>query len=227
MPPVEQKPAEQPEAPQQPQASAPQPQSQQPQKSSNTALIIVIVVVVLGAVVLGGGFFAMRAIKERVSQKVGQKIGESMVEKAIEQGTGQKADVNADEKSVSIKTDSGTFSASGEGTVKLPADFPTDVYVPSDAKISFATSTPANAASGTKAGFMIGFGTSQSVSDVVAKYKSEMAKNGWVMETESNYGGMIVNFTKGSRSTLITVATNEGQDTSLGATGVSVAVSEN
>ena len=62
-----------------------------------------------------------------------------MLEKAIEKGTGQKADVSTDNNSVSIKTDSGTFAASESGNIKLPSDFPSDVFTYPDAKITFST----------------------------------------------------------------------------------------
>lgn len=223
---MEQNPTGQPE--QQPASPTPAPQPsapQSPKKSSNALVIIIVVVVVLGIAALVGGFFVMRSLKAKVSQKIGQKIGESIMEKAIEQGTGQKADVSADGKSVSVKTDSGTFSASGTGDIKLPSDFPSDVFVLSDAKITFATSTPANAADGTKTSFMVGYTTNQSVNDVTNKYRDEMTKNGWTKESEANYGAMMINFKKGTKDVLVTISDSQGEPT--GATGVSVAVSEN
>jgi hypothetical protein len=194
-------------------------------KSSNKILLIIVaVVVVLGIVALVGGYFVMRSVKSKISEKVGQKIGENMLEKAIERGTGQKADVNADDGSVSIKTDSGTFAASESGNIKLPADFPSDVFTYPDAKISFSTMTPANAADGTKAAFMVAYTVNQSVADVIAKYKDEMAKNSWTVESEANYGAMMINFKKASREILLTVSTDENKP---GAAGVSLTGSEN
>ncbi|MDI6778451.1 MAG: hypothetical protein QMD77_04670 [Patescibacteria group bacterium] len=214
-----QKPAEQAPVGQQPAGQ------QQPKKSSNTALIIIVVVVVLGIVVLAGGYFVMRSIKARVSQKIGQKIGENMLEKAIEQGTGGKADVSADGNSVNVKTESGTFSASETGNIKLPSDFPSDVFVYGGAKITLATSTPANPADGTKASYMVGYEVNQSLNDVANKYRDEMTKNGWTKETEANYGAMMINFKKGTRETLVTISDSHGGQS--GVTGVSVSVSEN
>jgi hypothetical protein len=197
----------------------------QPQKNSNkVVLIIVAVIAVLAVVALVGGYFAMRMVKERVSRTIGQKIGENMMEKAIEQSTGQKADVSADGNTVSVKTDSGTMAASGEGTIKLPSDFPSDVFVYPDAKITFTTSTPANAADGTAASYMVAYTINQSVPDVVAKYKDEMAKNGWTKETEANYGAMMINFKKENKEVLLTIADSQGDKT--GATGVSITGSE-
>jgi hypothetical protein len=198
---------------------------QSPQKSGNKiVLIIVAVVVVLGIVALVGGYFVMKSLKAKVSQTIGQKIGENMVEKAIEKSTGQKADVSADGKTVSVKTGDGTMAASGEGTIKLPADFPSDVFVYPDAKITFSTSTPANAADGTKASFMLAYTVNPSVADVVAKYNEEMSKNGWTKETEANYGAMMINFKKGNKEILLTVSDSQGDKT--GATGVSITGSE-
>lgn len=209
------------------QGGQPQPAQQPaPQKSSNkTVLIILAVVVVFGIVALVGGYFVLKGLKNKVSQKIGQKIGENMMEKAIEQSTGQKADVSADGKTVNVKTGEGAMAASEEGTIKLPSDFPSDVFVYPDAKITFSTSTPANAADGTKASYMIAYTVNQSVADVVAKYKAEMAKNGWTVGTEANYGAMMVNFKKENKDILLTVSDSQGDKT--GTTGVSVTGSEN
>ena len=198
---------------------------QQKKSGNKIVLIIVAVVVVLGIVVLAGGYLVMKSIRTKISQKIGQSIGENMAEKAIQQATGQKADVNTDNNSVSIKTDSGTFAASESGTIKLPSDFPSDIFTYPDAKITFATSTPANAADGTKASFMIGYTVNQSISDVVAKYKAEMAKNGWTAGTEANYGAMMIDFKKGNKDVSVTVGDSQGDKT--GSTGVSITGSEN
>ena len=167
---MEQKPTEQGgQAPQQqpivqpPQSPMQPPTGPQPQKSNNkVVLIILAVVVVLGIVALAGGYFVMRNIKSKISEKIGQNIGANIAEKAIEQATGQKADVSADGKTVSIKTGDGTMSTSEEGAIKLPSDFPSDVFTYPDAKITFAISTPANAASGTTASYIVSYSVNQS-----------------------------------------------------------------
>jgi|GEM_PF-1166951 len=216
--------ADKPQSVQQPNAQ--QPAGQQPQKSSsNTVLIIIIVVVVLGLAMLVGGYFVMKSIKAKVSQKVGQTIGENLLEKAIEQGTGQKADVSADGKTVSIKTGDGTFASSEEGAIKLPTDFPSDVFTYPDAKITLAISTPANAASGTTASYMVAYTVNQSVADATAKYKTEMAKNGWTVDTEANYGAVMIDFKKGNKNVTVTIGDSEGEKT--GTTGVSITGTEN
>lgn len=217
----EQQPVQPPQQPVQPSSGQP------PQKKSNTntVLIIVAIVVVLGIVALVGGYFVMRSIKAKVSQKIGQTIGENMLEKAIEKGTGQKADVSADGGTVSIKTGEGTMASSEEGNIKLPSDFPSDVFTYPDAKITFAISTPANAANGTTASYMVAYSVDQSVADVVAKYKAEMAKNGWTVETEANYGSMMIDFKKGNKDVAVTIGDSQGDKT--GATGVSITGSEN
>lgn len=208
------------------QAPVKPPTAEQPKKNSNnTVVIIVAVVVVFGIVALAGGYFVMRSLKAKVSQSIGQKIGESMVEKAIEKSTGQKADVNADGDSVSIKTDAGTFAASETGNIPLPSDFPSDIFVMSGAKITFATSTPGDAASGTKASYMVSYATSQSAGDVASRYKEEMVKNGWRKESEANYGTLMLDFKKDKRDALVMIM--ENQDGKNGATTVSITGSEN
>ena len=71
---------------------------------------------------------------------------------------------------------------------------------------------------------MVAYTVNQSVADVVAKYKEEMAKNGWTVGSEVNYGAMMINFKKGSREILLTVSTDENKP---GAAGVSLTGSEN
>jgi len=183
------------------------------------------VVVVLGLAALVGGYFVVRSLKAKVSQKVGQAIGENMLEKAIEKGTGQKADVSADGGTVSIKTGEGTMASSEEGKIKLPSDFPSDVFIYPDGKISFAISTPANAASGTTASYMVAYTVNQTVADAAAKYKAEMVKNGWTMASEANYGAIILDFKKGNKD--VSVSIGDSEDDKTGATGVSVTGSEN
>jgi hypothetical protein len=211
------------QSPQQPMQSSPE---QQPKKSNtNTILIIVAVVVVLGLVVLVGGYFVVKSFKAKVSQKIGQTIGENMMEKAIEQTTGQKADVSADGKTVSVKTGDGTMATSEEGAIKLPSDFPSDVFTYPDAKITLAISTPANAANGTTASYMVAYTVNQSVADVAAKYKAEMVKNGWTVDTEANYGAMMIDFKKGNMDVAVSIGDSEGDKT--GATGVSITGTKN
>jgi hypothetical protein len=197
------------------------PAEQAEQKTkSNTKVVLIIVAVVL-VVLIVGGYMAMRFIRTKVSQTIGQKIGENMLEKAIEQGTGNKVDVNADGENVKIKTkEGGEVAVSGEGTIKLPSDFPSDVFVYSDAKITYASSSPANSAEGTSASYMVAYSVNQSVDEVASKYKDEMVKNGWTKESEANYGALMISFKKDGRDALVTISTN--QESNNGTTGVSV-----
>jgi hypothetical protein len=219
---MEQKPTEQGE--QKESIQPPAAETQQKKSSNKTLMIVLIVIAVLGVSTLVGGYFVVKIAKTKISEKVGQKIGENMIERAIEQGVGENADVNAEDGSVSIKTDSGTFVASGSGNIKLPSDFPADVFTYPDAKINLSTSNPADPTEGTKASFMVAYTVNKSVAEVISKYKDEMAKNGWALKSEANYGGMMVNFKKGTREIFLTVSDNqEGEN---GATMVSLTSSE-
>jgi hypothetical protein len=215
---MEQKPTEQGE--QKESIQPPAAETQQKKSSNKTLLIVLVVIAVLGAITLVGGYFVVKIAKTKISEKVGQKIGENIIERAIEQGVGENADVNAEDGSVSIKTDSGTFAASESGNIKLPSDFPTDVFTYPDAKIKLSTTNPADSTEGTEAFFMVAYSVNRSVADVISKYKEEMAKNGWTLKSEANYGGMMINFKKGTREIFLTIS--EDQEGKNGTTTVSL-----
>ena len=68
-----------------------------------------------------------------------QRASETIAEKAIEQASGDKVDIKQDGDTVSIKTEQGEMKvapAQDGGSVALPADFPTDVFLPEPRTIS-------------------------------------------------------------------------------------------
>jgi len=197
--------------------------SEQPQKSNGNKVVLIVVAVIVGLLIVTmvGGYFALRTVKSKISEK----IGENMVEKAIEKGTGKKVDVDSDQGSINIKTDDGTFTASSEGNIELPKDFPRDIYIPDGAKISYSVLSQANPADGSKAGLMVMYSTNESVSNVAEKYKSKMADDGWKVLSEASYGGMSINFKKETRSVSISIYENQGDD-KLGKTSVTMMGSE-
>lgn len=169
------------------------------------------ITVTLGAVVILSGCWPFPS---------SEKIGQTIMEKAIESQIGGKVDVDADNGTMNVNTKDGSFSA-GEN-VKIPDNFPKDIFVFSDAKISFAMSGGASEKS-----YSISYFTAATQEEAMNKYKEEMAKNGWQKENEADMGiqGKILNFKKGQLDAMVTMGTSEDEE-SKGKTQVGVITSE-
>jgi len=77
-----------------------------------------------------------------------------------------------------VKTDTGA---------KLPDDFPKDLTIPSNAKITMAT--PIN--NGPSVGFQVAFDTSDSTDNVVAALKKGLTDSGWTINQSGPMSGML------------------------------------
>lgn len=145
------------------------------------------------------------------SDRISEKAGEKLMEKMIETQTGGKVDVNTGKQTMDITTKDGTVSVSQEGEGKLPNDFPKDIFIFSDAKITVSTSGSAESKS-----FSISYSTATGQNDAIEKYKSEMTGNGWSKESEMNFGaeqGAFLNFKKGDLSVAVTIGTDQEKNT--------------
>lgn len=170
---------------------------------------IFILVALLGATAMLSGCWPFPS-----SEDVGKKI----VEKAIESQTGGKVDIDTDKETMNIKTEGGSFSAGEE--VKIPDGFPEDVFMLSDAKLVFSMSGISG-----EEGFSLSYITATSTGETFAKYKEEMASDGWKKESEMDMGeqGKILNFIKGEQSVMVTIGTNEDEE-NKGKTQVGITV---
>lgn len=113
------------------------------------------------------------------TEKASEKAGEKILEKSLESQTGQKVDVDSKNGASTIKTEDGTMSFSEDGNLKLPDNFPEDIFIYPDAKIG----SSATGDSGKKE-YSIFYKTSASFGEVFSRYKDEMVKNGWKKEGE-------------------------------------------
>ena len=149
-----------------------------------------------------------------------EKIGQTIMERAIESQTGGKVNIDADKGAMSVNTKDGSFSA-GEN-VKIPDNFPKNIFVFSDAKVIFAMS-----GSSAEKSYSISYFTDTTPADAMSKYKEEMAKNGWQKESETDMGshGKMLNFKKGQVSVMITVGTSEDNE-NKGKTQIGIITSE-
>ncbi|MFZ2975515.1 MAG: hypothetical protein WA055_02720 [Candidatus Moraniibacteriota bacterium] len=148
-----------------------------------------------------------------------KKAGEKIIEKAIESQTGGKVDINSGKNTMDITTNEGNVSVSNDGDGKLPANFPNDIFIFSDAKITVSTSNAAQPGS-----FSVSYSTASATQDTAfEKYKTEMTGSGWVKETEMNFGveqGAMLTFKKDNRKVSIMIGKDEKGSTFITAIGV-------
>ncbi|MFA5359519.1 MAG: hypothetical protein WC349_00960 [Patescibacteria group bacterium] len=112
-------------------------------------------------------------------KSVSQMAGEKAAEKMIENQMGGKADIDVDGGNVKINTKEGSIEAGDD--VKLPTDFPNDVYV-IDGKIVAAMSDQANK------GFTVSIEINKSLDEAFAIYQDEFKKQDWKITGTMNFG---------------------------------------
>lgn len=129
-----------------------------------------------------------------------EQLGQKALEKTIEAGTGGKVNIDADKQEMTIKGENGeSMVLSGGENTTLPDNFPKDVFVFEDAKFLLVLNK-------SESDFSVVYTTEKSVSEAKEKYKTELSKNGWNKENESDLGEAIVfNFSKGERKMMVTV----------------------
>lgn len=107
-------------------------------------------------------------------------IGSSMVEKAIESKTGVKTNISDLEKGKMTFTDSKTGAKVNIGSGEVPDTFPKEFPLYPGYKV---TSSMSGAASGKNNGFWLTLSTSDASDKVTDFYKTELAKNGWTIDS--------------------------------------------
>lgn len=110
----------------------------------------------------------------------GEKTGETIIEKAIESETGGNAEIDIKENSFQLKTEEGEMKMTAGDSVKLPADFPKDIFLYKGADLSMAMEFPQVT--------NVMFETKDSMSKVSEAYLDEMPKTGWAKEMSMDMG---------------------------------------
>lgn len=112
-----------------------------------------------------------------------KRASDAVAEQAIEHSSGEKVDIERHGDTVSIKTDKGEMkvaTAQDGASVALPADFPTDVFLPEQRTISSAMDM-----GGMKA---VNIATSASPAQVSADVEKTMQAQGWKREMSMQTG---------------------------------------
>lgn len=147
-----------------------------------------------------GGVIAL-VVVAAVANKLFSK---SAAERVIESATGGNAKVDPKTGEVTVKTDQGTWSSSGE----LPKDFPSDVPVYHGAKVQGSVA----AAQQQGGGQYVGLESTDSTDDVVNWYKAAVVTEGWkVTSNIMANGNLLLGATKDTRELAVTVSSQDGK----------------
>ena len=135
-------------------------------------------------------------------EKAGEKAAEEMAEKAIESSFDGEAEVDIKKDSVRIETEEGEMTMSMGDSVKLPADFPEDVFMYKGAELSMAMEHPQ--------GFNLSLQTKDDTSKVSEVYLAEMTAKGWTKEMSMDMGGQkMMSFKKDERGVSVMISSDE------------------
>jgi len=135
----------------------------------------------------------------------GQKnLTERQMEKALEDSLGGNAKVNLNNNEVNIETDQGSMNY-GEN-VKLPNDFPKDIYL-IDGQIMSVTENFMGAK------YQVMIKSDASVSDAKDLYESKLKEEGWAITSSFNMGtAAMLSANKGDQQLSVTLGTEEEKD---------------
>jgi len=138
-------------------------------------------------------------------KSLSQIAGEKATEALIENQTGGAAKVDINSGNVKVNTAEGSFESGAN--VKLPADFPKDVYV-IDGNIIAAISNQENK------GFSISIESDKSPEEVSVIYQDKLKNDGWkITGTMSFEGSSSVIAEKDTRTVSVIIAKNDNKTT--------------
>ncbi len=166
--------------------------------------------IIIGVVVVGGLYIAQYMFSPA-------RMAEHMIERAIEKQAGGDIDIDIDPRggkdaSVSIKGQDGeTYQVNAGEDVALPDNWPSDMPLIPDAKITYAgTMGMGMGMGGTGGGMSVVYTTAKSVTEVSEFYKKALVENGWTLAgTMAVSGGSMVHATKGDSVGTVHIGGNE------------------
>ena len=139
----------------------------------------------------------------------GKSPGERMAEAAIEARTGHKAEVDADNGQVSIRTDQGEMKINTGGNAALPATFPKDVYLPDTYSVEASMEMP-NAV-------LVHLLTPGEADAVATAADARMQAQGWKSTTlMQGTQGKVVMYGKDKRHATLTIADSQDKGVRVG-----------
>ena len=127
---------------------------------------------------------------------------ENKMERDLQKQLGGDVDIDMDNGEINIQTEDGSFQAGGN--VKIPEDFPEDVYVVEGELISAMKNVVG-------VGTQVMISTDKSISEVAELYNGKLVEEDWDIQVSMNLGeGAMLSAVKGERQ--VSVSVNEGED---------------
>ena len=153
------------------------------------------------------GLIAVIAISPLVltgcGKSVSQIVGEKVAEKVIENSSGGKANVDVNSGNVKVETDQGKFETGDN--VKLPSDFPKDIYVVEGSVKAAITDQSSGS-------FTVSIETDKSVSDVATLYQDKLKADSWKITGTMNFGETSSVVAEKDDRTVSVMASKSGSD---------------
>ncbi len=123
------------------------------------------------------------AISDAIGNKVAEKVTETIINNAIKNDTDtsiNKANVEIKNGKMVIKSNDGKVIFNTGKEIKLPSDFPKDVYMPKKVKIVMAMSITN--------GYTVTFNSEQTTAELAKQFINESGKLKWKKKSDINAG---------------------------------------
>jgi len=140
--------------------------------------------------------------------KVDMKISEGQMTITDEEGK-KTVSYSGDGNNFTMKTDKGTFTSTSGDNAKVPEGFPKDVPIYAGAKVLASSSMPEQNT------YMVQLESQDTLENVGAYYKKEMAAQGWKEESSMSQAGdsplQMLSCSKGDLMTMIMATSEDGK----------------
>lgn len=151
---------------------------------------------------------AMSIQTEGKDGKVDMKISEGQM--TITDGEGKKTvSYSGNGDNFTMKTDKGTFTSTSGENAKVPEGFPKDVPIYAGAKVLASSSMPEQNT------YMVQLESKDTLENVGAYYKKEMAAQGWKEESSMSQAGdsplQMLSCSKGDLAAMIMATSEDGK----------------
>lgn len=129
----------------------------------------------------------------------GKSAEERIAETAISAASGKKVEVERDGEQVTLKTEEGEMKIAGGESLRLPDDFPDDVYLPRDYQVRSMLEV-----SGTR---VLSLSTEGKTAELFAEARDAMQASGWkqTMAMQHDAENAMLAFEKDARNTVVSI----------------------
>lgn len=172
------------------------------------------------------GGIAMAVVFTGCGKKISEKLTEKMIEKGLSKGgveaqvdlrgesmsftttdaDGKQAKLQFADDTMTMESEEGTTIFQTGSAAQVPANFPSDVYVPAQAAVLSAITMPDGA--------NVSLRSPDSFAMTITQYAEEMKSQGWATEATMETGeSAMYSYAKGERRAHVVLLTDEGATT--------------